>query len=188
MTRIIAGAIGSIKLKPAAKATRPTSDRVKESIFGRLEAGNQIDGSSVLDLFAGTGALGLEAISRGARSAVFVEQDKPAAGLLQQNLDMARKGLSVQGLEVDLTAVNRSAERFLATNASLFDLVFVDPPYELSETKLRDLLAELTKHLNQGAMVVVERSSKSSILLPEQLEKLGIKAYGDTQVAFCRFA
>ena len=125
MTRIISGYLGSMQLKAAAKATRPTSDRVKESLFAKLDAMGAIEGASVLDLFAGSGALGIEAASRGAKRVKFIEQDRTAHGLLAQNLVAATQSFSKQGVETQLDTQNLDARKFLKNSAETYDLVFI---------------------------------------------------------------
>ena len=93
MTRIIAGSAGGTRLDVPGQGTRPTSDRVRESLFGALESMDAIDDARVLDLYAGSGALGLEALSRGARSAVLVERGRPAAAVIRRNVSAVRKAL-----------------------------------------------------------------------------------------------
>lgn len=183
MSRIISGLLGSLRLKGAAKATRPTSDRVKESLFSQLESLDAIEGSIVLDLFAGTGALGLEAISRGAQSAVLVEKDSTAFSVLGQNVEIAKNALTNQGLTKPIEVRKVSSEKYLSSQKTNFDLVFLDPPYEYETSKLMSLISELATHLNPKAVVVVERSSREP-QLPERsdLETISYKTYGDTSI------
>lgn len=187
MSRIISGALGSLRLKSAAKATRPTSDRVKESLFSQLENLGAIEDSSVLDLFAGTGALGLEAISRGAQSAVLVEKDPAAYSVLNQNVALTKNALEKQGLTKKVEVLKVSAEKYLSTLNSKFDLVFLDPPYEYETEKLLSLVTELFEHLATGSTVVIERSSREA-QLPEVrgLETISYKTYGDTSILLLR--
>jgi 16S rRNA (guanine966-N2)-methyltransferase len=182
VTRIIAGAIGSLQLKPAAKATRPTSDRVKESLFAKLDAMGVLEGSRVLDLFAGTGALGLESASRGAESVDLVERDRNAFDLLQQNIKSSLNSFEKQGLPVKIQAHNQDAQRFLKSSAGCFNLVFVDPPYEFPNSDLEELLQTVGVLLSDEGLVVVERSSRSEQLDIESLALQSSKTYGDTAV------
>ena len=184
MTRIIAGAIGSLQLKPAAKATRPTSDRVKESLFAKLDAMGVIEGVKVLDLFAGTGALGLESASRGATSIELVERDRNAFGLLEQNVKSSLSSFEKQGISNKIQAHNLDAQRYLKSATSGFDLVFIDPPYELPNSELEQLLLAVADLLSDEGLVVVERSSRSEQLVIESLELQSSKTYGDTAVWF----
>ncbi len=182
MTRIIAGAIGSLQLKPAAKATRPTSDRVKESLFAKLDAMGVIEGAKVLDLFAGTGALGLESASRGAASVDLVERDRVAFGLLEQNVKSILSSFEKQGISTKIQAHNLDAQRYLKSATGEFDLVFVDPPYEFPNTELEKLLVSIADALSEKGLVIVERSSRSEQLEIEALELQSSKTYGDTGV------
>ncbi|MEY4558826.1 MAG: rRNA ((966)-N(2))-methyltransferase RsmD [Actinomycetota bacterium] len=182
MTRIIAGAIGSLQLKPAAKATRPTSDRVKESLFAKLDAMGVIEGAKVLDLFAGTGALGLESASRGAVSVDLVERDRVAFGLLEQNVKSSLSSFEKQGISTKIQAHNRDAQRYIKSSAARFDLVFVDPPYDFPNSELEHLLGSIAERLSEEGLVIVERSSRSAQLDFEALELQSTKTYGDTAV------
>jgi 16S rRNA (guanine966-N2)-methyltransferase len=189
VTRIIAGTIGSLRLKAAANATRPTSDRVKESIFSKLDSLGLIEDANVLDLFAGTGSLGLEAASRGAREVLFIEKDKPAFELLKANIAHAGKALDNQGLSGILQARNIEASQSLKNlPKSFFDLVFIDPPYDFSNQKLEEVLNKLSPALKDGAALLIERSSKTEQFAIQQgYELMEIKDYGDTSVAFLEF-
>ena len=183
MTRIIGGIAGSRALASPAKVTRPTSDRIRESIFNRLEALNLINGSDVLDLYAGTGALGLEAASRGCRSVVLVEQHKQALGGIITNQRMVKTALQKEELDCDIRAEGKSVATYLSTYSGMFDLVFIDPPYEISNTEIHENLNALISHLNEDAVIVLERSSRTPIPeLPEGLTLTEEKSYGDTVV------
>jgi 16S rRNA (guanine966-N2)-methyltransferase len=182
VTRIIAGAIGSLQLKPAAKATRPTSDRVKESLFAKLDAMGVIEGAKVLDLFAGTGALGLESASRGASSVDLVERDRNAFGLLEQNVKSSLSSFEKQGISNKIQAHNLDAQRYLKTATSGFDLVFIDPPYDFPNSELEQLFQAIADLLIEQGLVIVERSSRSEQLAIESLELQSSKSYGDTAV------
>jgi 16S rRNA (guanine966-N2)-methyltransferase len=185
MSRIISGLAGSLRLAGAAGETRPTSDRVKESVFASLESMDAINDASVLDLFAGTGALGLEAISRGAKKLVLVEKSKAAFEVCQKNLELVRVSLEKQGVSVDAKAQRTDALAFARANAESFDLVFLDPPYEFSNQKLSELMGTLRPHLKDG-LVVIERSSRDEKASFEGYELEAEKTYGDTAVFFLR--
>lgn len=181
MTRIIGGLAGSIKLNSPAKATRPTSDRIRESIFSRLDAHGLIDGARVLDLYAGTGALALEAISRGAASAWMVERDGKAAAVCVANARLVQKSLGKEEVEAETKVVNKSVASFLAGNVEEFDLVFIDPPYEITNSEVVENLAAL--NLAKDAVIVVERSSRNDApIWPAGFELQETKDYGDTVV------
>ena len=181
MTRIIGGAVGSLKLKGPAKSTRPTSDRVKESIFSVLESMDAIDGAEVLDLYAGTGALGLEAASRGASRVTMVERDKSAAEVCRTNLEAAKTGLLKAGISCQLRLITSAAETFLKKQ-KVGGLVFVDPPYDFSQEKVLEQVEALLK---LGAnLVVLERPAKENAVFSDAVEIENEKNYGDTKVYF----
>jgi 16S rRNA (guanine966-N2)-methyltransferase len=183
MTRIIGGLVGSIKLASPAKSTRPTSDRIRESIFSRLEARNAVEATTVADLYAGTGALALEAISRGAAEAVLVERDGKAAAVCVANTYTVQKALGKQGIDVATKVVNKSVKQFLLENQVKLDLVFIDPPYEISNEEVSENLEALLPTLNKDATVIVERSSRDQQPeLPAGYELDDAKNYGDTTV------
>ena len=182
MARIISGLVGGRRIAtPAGAATRPTSDRVREALYSRLEHLGVIAGARVLDLYAGSGALGLEACSRGARAAVLVEADRAAASVARAN---ARE-LALDAVEVRTEDV----ERFLLSGPSSepFGLVLLDPPYDIAEDTLADVLALLVHHdwLAPEALVVVERSARSpEPRWPAELSAAGERRYGDTKMWF----
>jgi 16S rRNA (guanine966-N2)-methyltransferase len=183
MTRIISGSAGGRRIQtPAGSATRPTSDRVREALFSRLEHRELLDGAKVLDLYAGSGALGLEAASRGAALVLLVESHKAAAKVIRANIDV----LGLRGARVIVDTV----ERALAAGPPggiRMDLVLIDPPYDVSEDALGAVLAALVERewLARDAFVVVERSSRSpQPSWPEGLELSGEKRYGETTMWF----
>lgn len=183
MTRIIAGLAGSLKLASPAKSTRPTSDRIRESIFSRLEARDLLEGARVLDLYAGTGALALEAASRGAHLAWMVERDGKAAAVCVANLKSVSKALLKDEIEFDGKIINKSVSAFLSAPAlKQIDLVFIDPPYEISNAEIVENL-EALKPLLKEATIVVERSSRTeSPMWPEGYTLEDTKSYGDTVI------
>ncbi len=164
-------------------STRPTAERVRQAIFNILEHGIDdfsLDGARVLDLFAGSGALGLEALSRGARHVLFVEEAPEARAALRSNAE----ALGVTGLAKiwrrDATKLGPAAPQ------APFDLAFADPPYGkgLGEKTLAALLAG--GWLKDGAVVVLEESERSDVAVPEGLGRIDRRVYGDTQVLFLR--
>lgn len=182
MTRIIAGFAGSLTIGVPSFGTRPTSDRVREAIFSALEARDAIDGAEVLDLYAGSGALGLEAASRGAARVTLVDRVAAAATLCKQNaakvLRQAPKGSAPT---VDVT--NQPVQAFLNSAVGTWDLVFLDPPYDLGSVELTHNLEALVGHLSPDATVVVERSSRTpDPEWPAGLELDKRKNYGETAV------
>lgn len=179
MTRIIAGSAGSLTLQVPRSGTRPTSDRVREAIFSALESRDAIDGARVLDLYAGSGALGLESASRGAGEVVLVERASAAAEICRRNADAVRR--AARGAGARVRVVQRAVAAYLDGAAAGFDLVFIDPPYDLGEPALARDLELLAPLLAEDAIVVVERSSRS----PEPTWPTGIEAsrrrdYGET--------
>ena len=186
MTRIIGGIAGSRKLVSPAKTTRPTSDRIRESLFSKLEARDLLEGAHVLDLYAGTGALALEAVSRGASVAWMVERDGKAAAVCVANARLVQKSLQDEELEAETKVVNKAVSAMLAGEASTrFDIVFIDPPYEVTNDEVTANLTALQSHLNADAVVVVERSSRSGVVsAPKHLKLDEEKSYGDTVLYF----
>ena len=184
MTRIIAGIAGSLKLASPAKTTRPTSDRIRESIFSRLESRDELEGANVLDLYAGTGALALESASRGASAVRLVERDGKAAAVCVTNLKLVTKALEKEEIELDGKVINKSVHSFLESTPELkFDLVFIDPPYEIGNDEITANLTELQKHLKENASVVVERSSRDQQPeFPSYYSLDDTKSYGDTVI------
>lgn len=179
MTRIIAGAAGSLPLAVPSAGTRPTSERVRESLFGALEAADLIRDATVLDLYAGSGALGLEAVSRGAASADLVERAPRAASIIERNVRAVARSLPGRRLTVHRAA----AEGFLRAAAAPFDLVFVDPPYDMPDAEVEATLGLLVPRLSDEAIVVLERATRSGDpALPDGLVVDRAKKYGDTTV------
>jgi 16S rRNA (guanine966-N2)-methyltransferase len=186
VTRIIAGRAGSITLEVPDAGTRPTSDRVRESLFGALESADLLRGAAVLDLYAGSGALGLEAVSRGAATADLVEKAPRAASVAQRNAARVAKAV---GQDAATTVHRASALAYLATRRGPFDVVFLDPPYDVPETELTHVLALLVESLSPHATVIVERGGRSpEPSLPEGLVVGRSKRYGDTTLWWCRVA
>jgi 16S rRNA (guanine966-N2)-methyltransferase len=181
MTRIISGRAGGLRLQtPAGSGTRPTSDRVREALFSRLEHLDVLEGAAVLDLYAGSGALGLEAASRGAASALLVESDRAAAAVARRNA--AQTG--IPGVSVRVATVERT---LAAAPPAPVDLVFIDPPYDIGEDALERVLTALVEQhwLSEDALVVVERSSRSpEPRWPAGLESEGERRYGETRIWF----
>ncbi|UCR89156.1 16S rRNA (guanine(966)-N(2))-methyltransferase RsmD [Mycetocola spongiae] len=180
MTRIVSGKAGSLTLKVPDAGTRPTSDRVREALFSALEARGYLEDAHVLDLFAGSGALGLESMSRGAASAVLVERAASAARVCTQNaraLKAALKG------PCDVRVAQRGALPFVQDGDETYDLVFIDPPYDLPEADLTALLDALPPRLMEDALVLVERSTRSpEPVWPARLERTASKKYGETMI------
>ncbi len=175
--RVIAGRLGGRRLQaPRGRITRPTSDRVREALFSAL---GELAGASVLDLFAGTGALGIEALSRGARSAVFVERDAGAARVLHGNL--AALGIDASAAEVrraDALAALRSAR----AREETYDLIFIDPPYSQARDWGPELSAILPSLLGPAARIVVESDWRAPLELELEVEVTRQLRHGDTSI------
>ena len=184
MSRIIAGAAGGTPLASVpGSLTRPTTDRVKEALFSRLDAFGIIAGSRVLDLYAGSGALGVESGSRGAETVDLVEFDAKATSVCQRNADLINGVLGRKAVTVHRSKVESFLER--TPGEVSWDLVFMDPPYPLDEAAVSAVLAKLADHLTPAALVVVERSSRSPEPgWPEGLERFAEKKYGETRLWF----
>lgn len=186
VTRIIAGFAGSLTLKVPSAGTRPTSDRVREAIFSALEARDAIAGMRVLDLYAGSGALALEAISRGAASAVLVEKSyaavqvcKANAGIVQGRAGRASGSTARPTIQV----IGKPATSYLSSALDEFDLVFIDPPYEVGGLELDHVLEGLVPRLAADAVVALERSSRSPApAWPAGLVLDKVSRYGETAV------
>ena len=182
MTRIIGGLVGSRKLASPAKSTRPTSDRIRESIFNSLESKNSLEKAAVLDLYAGTGALGLEALSRGATSALLVESNKQAAAVCIQNSRMIQDALFEEQHDVSAKVQIQPVQKFLDNNSQVFDLVFIDPPYEITNQEVEQNLESLRSTLSKDALVLVERSARAEPISTAGYELVETKNFGDTAV------
>jgi 16S rRNA (guanine966-N2)-methyltransferase len=179
---VIAGEVGGRRLKvPRSGSVRPTADRVKESLFSALGEDRLID-AVVLDLYAGTGALGIEALSRGAARAVFVERDAAAAAAVAANLELTGLGDRARVVRRDVTAFLGAAPPAEAP----FTLVFLDPPYDQADAVTSRVLAALTpRWVAPRGTVVVERATTSGVPdFPEHWISTWERCYGDTLVWF----
>lgn len=180
MTRIIAGFAGSLTIGVPGYGTRPTSDRVREAIFSSLDARGIIDGARVVDLYAGSGALGLEAASRGAAHVTLVEKSAGATATCRRNAAIILKS-APKGSTLAIEVTGRPVQSFLTSTEDTWDIAFLDPPYDLGEAELLHNLEQLDRHLSPGAVVIVERSSRSpEPAWPHGLELEKRKDYGDT--------
>jgi 16S rRNA (guanine966-N2)-methyltransferase len=185
MTRIISGDFKGRSIKVPPSVTRPTSSRVREAVFSSLQHTlGSFDGLQVLDLFAGSGALGFEALSRGAIAAVFVESDRSAVTCIEQNA----KGLGENRFLVQKADVIEFVKS-VASHAAA-DLIFIDPPYALTDEQITALLGDIAKNswIAINAVVVVERGGKSEVSWPESFEPLANKTYGDTSIWYGLYA
>ncbi|QLL09150.1 16S rRNA (guanine(966)-N(2))-methyltransferase RsmD [Mycobacterium vicinigordonae] len=176
MTRIIGGAARGRRLVVPQRGTRPTTDRVRESLFNILTARIDLTGLAVLDLYAGSGALGLEALSRGAASALFVESDARTAAVLARNID----AVGLPGATVRRGAV---AAVLAAETRSPVDLVLADPPYEVETSDINAVLSALRDWTREGTVAVVERGVGSAPLTwPRGWSVWPERGYGDTRL------
>lgn len=181
MTRIVAGSAKGRTLAVPKSGTRPTSERVREALFSRLDHMNVLEGATVLDLYAGTGALGLEALSRGASSATLVEKASGAARVATANVRST--GLSARVVTADSRAYlgGRSAEPL----SGEVDLVFIDPPYDIAEEEMTAVLEGLAPWIGPDALVVVERSTRAPApTWPAFLVLEDMRAWGETVAYF----
>ncbi len=185
MTRIIAGFAGSIPLSVPKQGTRPTSDRVREAIFSALESRDAVAGARVLDLYAGSGALGLEAASRGAATVALVDTSVQAGKACRANAALVLKAARPGPLSIEVSGA--PVQSFLTASAAEWDLVFVDPPYELGAAELVLALSLLAPRLSPDAIIVIERSSRDpEPAWPAGLELEKRKDYGDTTLWWVR--
>ena len=186
MSRIVAGAAGGSPLVSVpGDGTRPTTDRVKEALFSRLESMNMLSGTRALDLYAGSGSLGVESASRGASSVELVEFNDKAAAVCQRNADLVNKVLGSKVVRVQRSKVEAFMARSAEAGVDQWDLVFMDPPYPLTEDELSAVLDLLGPRLSAFAVVVVERSARTpEPAWPESLERFAEKKYGETRLWF----
>ena len=184
--RIIAGAHKGARLtSPSGANTRPTSDRVKESLFSMLNGYGVLQAANVLDLFAGSGGLGFEAMSRGAAQVDFVDSSLASLRALESNADKL-------GLDHSATVHAGDVLHFLSglpgpshPESRVFDLVFMDPPYPLGEDAVTQILSRLSTHLDMESIVVVERAARSpEPTMPDGLEVFRAKTFGETAIHF----
>ena len=169
--RVVAGEFRGRRLQaPRGRSTRPTADRVREALFSML---GDVSGARVLDLYAGSGALGIEALSRGAASAVFVERDAAAVAAIRRNLEAVGAGAA--------DVRRQDVLRFLAAAKDRFDLVFADPPYDSARRLSAPLSAALPAVLDENALIVTEASKRTPLELTLPLARE--RTYGDTRIA-----
>jgi 16S rRNA (guanine966-N2)-methyltransferase len=180
MLRITGGRLARRKLKaPAGRGTRPTADRVKEALFNIL--GQELVGARVLDLYAGSGALGLEALSRGAFHCVLVENSPKALAVIRHNiagLDLAASCGLIKG------DVARSAA--VLAEKGPFDLILADPPYETGQVDV--VTAEASGWLDRDGVLIIEHSPHERPNLTKVLDLFDHRAYGQTELSFIRLA
>ena len=180
--RVIAGSAKGVRLSKVAEGVRPVSDRAREGVFSSL--GSRVEGACVLDLYAGSGALAIESLSRGATHATLVERSKPALAAVRANLDLAH-------VADRATVVDSDVADFLVRNDKMgadFDLVFVDPPYEVGPPDLDRVMEAITRGpLAANATVVLTRGTRSSTpVIPVDWAVARSLRYGDTLVTLFR--
>ncbi|MCW2501033.1 MAG: putative methylase [Frankiales bacterium] len=169
MTRVIAGSAGGRRLVvPSGSLTRPTSDRAREGLFSTLQSLIDLEGAAVLDLYAGSGALGLEALSRGAGRATLVDDDPRALAAMRTN---------AQELELPATVVEADVGRFLQGDVAPYDVLLLDPPYDVD---VDPVLAALLPWVGPDAVVMVERRTRGPVPTPpRELRELRSRRYGE---------
>jgi len=184
VSRIVAGLHGGRRLMtPPGRGTRPTSDRVREALFSTLDALTDLTGARFADLYAGSGAVGLEALSRGAAHVLLVESDPRAARIARDNVAALRAASAVR------LVTGRVAQVLAAAPDARYDVVFADPPYELPDAEVAAMLTALANQqwLAPGAVIAVERSTRSGSLewvSPITAER--VRRYGETTVWYGR--
>lgn len=169
--RIIAGLAKGRRIAAPPSGTRPMTGRARESLFAIL--GERIEGADVLDLYAGSGSLGLEALSRGAASVVFVERSRKASRIIAENIEAVGLGGTV---------VTAPASAAIERTSARFDLIFIDPPYRDADDEVAALVGALERVLAERGVVVVHRQSSSTIGVPEFLTCTDERRYGDAVV------
>jgi 16S rRNA (guanine966-N2)-methyltransferase len=183
--RIVGGELGGRRLAaPGSDRIRPTTDRTRESLFNILGHAHPeiLDGTRVLDLFSGTGALGIEALSRGARFCLFVEESTEGRGLLRENIDAL-------GLQGRTKVFRRDATNLGPTGAvEPFDLVFADPPYGKGLGERAFASAAEHGWLNAGAIIVLEERADAAVQLPKGFDLLDSRSFGDTIIRIMRWS
>jgi 16S rRNA (guanine966-N2)-methyltransferase len=182
--RVIAGSAKGIRLAPVAAGVRPVSDMAREGVFSSL--GILVPGARVLDLYAGTGAMCIEALSRGAESAVLVERDRVAVRTIRDNLERTRLAERAEVIPTDVTRFVTRDDK----SPGPFDLVLADPPYETALEEVEGVLAALKGWLaGEGSRLVLTRPTRSSTLvIPVHFAVARRLTYGDTLVLIIREA
>jgi 16S rRNA (guanine966-N2)-methyltransferase len=177
--RVIAGSAKGARLAKVPAGTRPLSDRAREGLFSSL--GESVDGAACADLFAGTGAVGIEALSRGAGSCLFVDSSPVAIRAIQENLERT-------GLKGRARVIRAEVGRALGRDEDPFDLAFVDPPYEIAEERLEAVLAAVADRLAPNGQFVLTRPKErdSTDVIPLHWRAARLLKYGDARILVCR--
>jgi 16S rRNA (guanine966-N2)-methyltransferase len=180
--RVIAGSARGLRLTaPAGLQTRPTGDRVKEALFSIIASRRELVGARVLDICAGTGSLGIEALSRGGASCCFIEQDRSVMGILEKNL--VRAGLAEKGVCLVLDALKGLNQ--LSRQGKTFDIVFFDPPYSSGLYALVPEALSSLSLLSEGGLLVAECSARTPMAERYgMLARVDRRVYGDTALEF----
>lgn len=186
--RVISGRFKGMALTTPKPGTRPTTDRTKEAIFSHLDSWGVLDDARVLDLFAGTGALGIEALSRGARELVAVESAAPAAALIAKTLTALKHNRSWEP-GMSARVVKARAEKYAAAASAIapFGVIFIDPPYAFETEACNQLLADLAARELTGddTVIMLERSTRSAEpTAPEGWAISNRRDYGETAVYY----
>ncbi|MDV6012856.1 16S rRNA (guanine(966)-N(2))-methyltransferase RsmD [Haloechinothrix sp. LS1_15] len=182
MARIVSGTARGRRLRVPQRGTRPTTERVRESLFNALEAAGEVVDATVLDLYAGSGALGLEALSRGAADVYFVEEDRKAVAILRRNVAEVGLGGTVRHATV--------AKALACPAAVRADLVLVDPPYAVTDAQLRSEMAALAAGgwVGDGGLVIIERSPPDGEdCWPPGFDVIRVQRYRDTTVYWAEY-
>ncbi|MDI6799180.1 MAG: 16S rRNA (guanine(966)-N(2))-methyltransferase RsmD [Actinomycetota bacterium] len=179
--RVISGTAKGRKLySPKGLDIRPTSDMVKESLFNMLN--DKVQGCNVLDIFAGSGSIGIEALSRGANSVVFIDSSQDSVSAIKKNLELTGLPDRANIIRADaLTTLSRKGLK-----GSKFELIFLDPPYKIDSDVLNSIFISLLNEgfLRQGSLIILEHSSKRDFSSPlEQIERRVVKKYGDQAIS-----
>ncbi|MGH2684317.1 MAG: RsmD family RNA methyltransferase [Actinomycetota bacterium] len=176
--RVIAGSAGGTRLAPVPAGTRPLSDRAREGLFSSL--GPEVGGARCADLYAGTGAVGIEALSRGAESCLFVDGSGPAIRTIRENLARTR---------LEGRVVRATVERALERERGPFDVAFLDPPYDAPVEALRRALSQVTAVVSpRGALVLTRAKRDSTDVVPVHWPVDRLLTYGDARILICREA
>jgi 16S rRNA (guanine966-N2)-methyltransferase len=186
--RVISGRFKGFSFDTPKTGTRPTTDRVKEALFSHLEFADALDDARVLDLFAGTGALSFEALSRGAESAVMVDMGSQAVALLKKAAARCKE-LTAWNADMSISVRRGKAESFVSHMSVTDDysLVFLDPPYDYGDDAFDNLLVQLSNSgaLGENALIVTERSSRSAEPTPPKgWEVEQARNYGETAIQY----
>lgn len=188
--RVISGRFKGVALATPKTGTRPTTDRTKEAIFSHLDSWGVLDDARVLDLFAGTGALGIEALSRGARELVAVESSRPAATLITKTLAQLQKNRSWDA-SLKARVLVKKAEQVAGGFGEPFDVIFIDPPYAYETAECNQLLSDLAagSATNENTVIMLERSVRSDDpTAPGGWQITESRNYGETAVFYIESA